>query len=82
MKQNIYSIKDTLVGFGVPFTMLNDAVAIRGFEGMAKAQTPNNVNTYPENKELWCLGEFDTDTGKINPIEPLFKVRASEYVGG
>ena len=79
MTEKIYSIKDTKIGFGQPFTMINNAVAIRAFSNMAQAEQPNQVNTYPEDKELWELGEFDTETGKIKAIEPKYINKALDF---
>lgn len=65
MKMKIYSIKDTKIGFMSQFNMQNDGVAIRALKNARNAEQPNDVNTNPEDKELWCLGEFDDQTGMI-----------------
>lgn len=65
MKVKLYAVKDNLVGFLFPFGMQNDAMAKRLFISSAQAEAPNAVNTYPENKELWYLGEFDDQTGEV-----------------
>ncbi len=61
----IYSIKDTKIGFMNPFYLQNDAVAIREFSNAALEKQPNAVNTNAEDKELWCLGSFNQETGAI-----------------
>lgn len=61
----IFSIKDTKIGFMNPFVMQNQGVAIREFTNGANEQSKNSINTNPEDKELWCLGEYDDQTGAI-----------------
>ena len=80
MISKIYTIKDTKIGHMAPFLMQNDAVAIRTFENMAKQTTPNAVNTYPEDKELWEIGEFEDQTGEIKSHEPRFVTKAIDYI--
>ena len=65
MMQELYSIKDVLVGFSQPFPMQNEAVALRAFVGSVQSSTPNVCNTNPEHKQLWRVGSFDDQTGKF-----------------
>lgn len=78
MKMELFAIKDTMVGFSQPFPAVNEGVALRQFIGSAKAEQPNIVNTYPENKELWKLGVLDDQTGELNS-DIKFIARASVY---
>lgn len=77
---NIYSIKDTKVGFMSPFNCQNDEIAIRSFKKYANDPAPNVVNEFLEDKELWFLGTFDERTGKIEGIEPEFLVKAVDCI--
>ncbi len=79
MKLGIYAIKDTLVGFMTPYCQVNDAYAKRAFQNAAQDVKPNNVNTNPEDKELYFIGSFDESTGTIEPKNPQFLARASEF---
>ena len=65
MKKIIYSIKDTKIGYMSPMYLQNDGVAIREFTNARNSTQQNIVNTNPEDKELWALGEFDDQTGTI-----------------
>ena len=65
MKTKIYSIKDTKIGYMSPMYLQNDGVAIREFTNARNSTQQNIVNTNPEDKELWALGEFDDQTGTI-----------------
>ncbi|MDD6223557.1 MAG: hypothetical protein PUB18_00965 [bacterium] len=80
MINKIYCLKDIKIGYMQPFTMQNDAVAIRAFANSARANQPNNVNTNSEDIELYCIGEFNDTTGKINGIEPEFMAKAVDFV--
>lgn len=76
----IYCIKDTKAGYMSPFYLQNDDIAIRSFKKAANEPQPNAVNDYPEDKELWYLGEFDERAGLIKGEMPKFLVRAVDCV--
>lgn len=78
MKIELYAVKDVLVGLSQPFCAQNEAVARRMFIGSAQAQTPNVVNTFPENKELWKIGDYDDQTGAVTS-DLKFIDRAAPY---
>lgn len=85
--KKLYTIRDVLTGFGVQngvpaiIDLHNDQEAIRVVKGscVASAQ-PNALNTNAEDKELWCIGEFDERTGKITACEPYLVAKAIEYL--
>lgn len=79
MKLNIYSIKDTKIGYMSPIYLQNDGVAIREFANLAKDVNKNIVNTNAEDKELWLLGHFDDQTGEILS-EVRFIAKAVDFV--
>lgn len=63
----IYAIKDTVVGgFMQPFIQKNDIQAKRSF-GMAVNDGTSEVWRFYENMELYCLGEWNEETGVITP---------------
>lgn len=65
----MYAVYDAKAGsFKPPYFCVNDAVAMRMF-----AQTVANVeelHRFPEDFQMFYLGEFDDDTGKIEPVVP------------
>lgn len=78
----IYAIKDAKIGFMQPFYLQNDGVAVREFTNARNEVAKNIVNTNPEDKELWCLGEFDDTTGQISS-EIRFLTKAEDVkIGG
>ena len=88
--QKLYTVRDVLadygcIGQGVPavLNMPNDEFAIRVIKGSCvKGATPNVFNTNPEDKELWCIGEFDEKTGRIKSIDPYLVAKAIDYIKG
>lgn len=66
---NIYAVKDTKAGlFNAPFFQTNNVTALRTFALEVNRADPNNVlYNNPEDFELYCLGEFDNETGVIKP---------------
>lgn len=82
----LYTIRDVLAGYGVQpgvpaiLNLPNDDVAIRVLKGsVAEGAKPNVLNTNIEDKELWCVGEFDEKTGRIKPCDPYLVGRAIDY---
>lgn len=82
MKIELFSVKDTLVGFSRPFAALSDAVALRQFIATVRSPQPNFCNTFPEQKELYYVGSMDDATGKITTSDelPRYLASASAYV--
>ena len=79
MKIELYAVKDTLVGFSTPFPCTSEQVALRQFAGSAQVDVPSCVNTYPEHKELWKIGEMDDQTGMIaNDVK--FIAKAMDFI--
>lgn len=75
----VYSVKDELIGFSQPFYAPSNAVAIRSFQGSAQSEKPNIVNTNPEDKSLWFVGEFDDQSGSFtNSLERI--ARAEDFI--
>lgn len=71
----IYSVFDHKAkAFAQPWFQLTDGLAIRAFtEACNDAQT--NLNKYPEDFVLYCVGTFDETTGTItaDQIEPMVR---------
>lgn len=63
----LYSVKDVKGAFAAPFTALNDSIAARNIKSFITTQKGHEWSMYPEDFELWYLGEFDEVTGIIAP---------------
>lgn len=66
----IYSVKDVKIGFMTPFVQHGDEVAVRSFKAALEAPE-SQIKAYPEDMELWLLGEFDENTGKITTTDTM-----------
>ena len=61
----VYSIYDKVAGvFNTPFFQLNDGVAIRSFMDLVRDEK-STVSRHPEDYELWLIGKFLDDCGRI-----------------
>ena len=52
-----------------PFYLPTKAMAVRAFADMANDPT-NNVGKHPEDYTLFHIGEYDDNTGVIEPLSP------------
>lgn len=78
MNMPVLSVRDSLVGFGSPFTSVNKDVAIRGFtNSIIRAWSDENDPVSPEDLSLFMVGEFDTDSGTISGCEPCVLARGT-----
>lgn len=64
----LYSIKDKLMDFTGPIAFKDDKVAKRMFEAFM-TKTKDEDHTDPKYWDLYCIGEFDNETGVIKGYE-------------
>lgn len=83
----LYTIRDVLAGYGVQpgvpaiLNLPNDELMIRVIKGsVQEGCQPNALNTNIEDKEVWCIGEFDDKTGRITPCDPYLVARCVDLV--
>lgn len=70
MKYPLYCIRDNKVGFQPQILVeQNNATAIRGFS-FAINNPSGMMNYSPSDFELFKIGDFDIDTGKIDVCIP------------
>ena len=70
MKYPMFCYRDNKVGFMMPQCDQSDQSAIRGF-AFAVNNHDGMMNFAPQDFDLYKIGEFDTDTGKVNPCTPV-----------
>lgn len=65
MKLGLYSILDKKAGvYSSPFSAMNAEVACRMV--CTSMSDPNsNLGKFPDDYQVWCIGEFDDTTGNI-----------------
>lgn len=74
----MYAIRDKKVGFLTPTIDQNNAAAIRNFEHACQ-QSQNLMFSHPEDFDLYRIGTFDTETGRLIPEEiPVPVVSAAD----
>lgn len=66
MKQPIYAIEDRLVGFHGPMLGVNEEQMLRDFS----IYLSNKNEKERADLSLYYLGEFDTESGQIEPCVP------------
>lgn len=72
---NLYSIKDTVAGVCMsPYTSVNNETAKRNF-----AKVCASVD-YSDDFQLFKVGTYDTDTGKVEGCEPEFICNGGDIV--
>lgn len=71
MIQPIYAIRDMLVEFHAPIVGVNDQQMIRDFQVFCS----NKAELEKNDLQLYKIGEYNTETGHIQPCEP-------EYIKG
>lgn len=80
MTKPLFSIRDELVGYGSPFTLPSEEVALREYKKAALHEKPNDVNTNLADSVLFLVGSFDDQSGEIVSTEKKMLIRASEVV--
>lgn len=71
----IYAIKDVKVGFGKPFVGHDNESMVREFAMSCNAKPGFEKELLVKDFELYVLGEFDEETGKITANEPVMLTR-------
>uniref|UniRef100_A0AAU8B9P6 Nonstructural protein n=1 Tax=Dulem virus 130 TaxID=3145607 RepID=A0AAU8B9P6_9VIRU len=69
MKMNIYAIRDVHTGFMSPTIDQNDASAVRNFKH-ASLNYESLFYTHTKDYDLFCIGEYESETGEIVPCVP------------
>ena len=69
----IYCVKDVLASsICLVFSAKDDNLAKRTIEGYICAPVPNAVNTFVDDKQLYCIGSMDDNTIQVSAIVPTF----------
>jgi hypothetical protein len=82
MIKRIYAIRDQKSKtYDNPFPQLTHEEAFRTFTSIVNAK--NTINSYPEDFDLYYLGEYETNTGKVLPLDtPLHMYKAVDVHRG
>jgi len=75
-----YSIRDSKAEvFNTPFYQKTHGEAERTFQTLVKDEK-STLSKYPDDYDLYYLGEYDQDTGKSHPIDtPQHMAKAVQF---
>jgi len=76
----IVSVRDGASGaFGRPFFVTARGQAIRSFQDEVNRAAPDNdLHKHPEDFDLYCLGAFDDNEGRIVGTPPELLLRGKD----
>lgn len=83
MKLKIFTVYDTKAQFfGQPFFDQQEASAIRSWSDSVNdgSNPANQWHNHPEDFQLFLVGEFDNETGKVDSILPQALVMGSSLI--
>lgn len=76
----LYSVFDKKSGlYSIPFGAENDVIARRAFFRSARADS--DLAVFPEDFDLYCLGDFNTQSGALSSDLPIFVASGIEILG-
>jgi len=79
MNFQIFSVYDAKAeSYGTPMFLAAKGQAIRSFQDQANT-AESMICKYPGDFTLFLIGSFDSDTGKITPINPQSLGTGVEY---
>lgn len=81
MTYGVYAFRDNKTSFGQIWTDRSDEAAKRGFAMMIN--NPDGIMGFaPADFDLFKIGEFDTETGQLDPVWPIeFLVTGTAVIG-
>lgn len=84
MKHYVLSVWDEAAGvFGRPMAMVSKATGVRSFtDEVNRAGADNPMNCHPGDFKLYCLGEFDDNSGVMSSYERPEVLAHAEHVYG
>jgi len=69
MQLQVFTIRDSKSeSFGTPFFQKSKGEAIRTLQELTKEQK-SLISKYPEDFDLYYVGQYDDQTGKIQPLD-------------
>ncbi len=71
MKIDLYAIRDKVANsYHNPMTFPNAGSAARSFaDELNRASADNMLYAHPDDFDMWLIGFYDNETGKIDPME-------------
>lgn len=68
----LFSVYDRAAeSFAPPFLCPHNGIAIRGFQdAINDNRRESDISKHPDDFDLYVVGQFDSSTGRIEPIKP------------
>lgn len=81
MRLKVYSVRDSKGGiYHPPMFLRSHGEAERAFNQVAK-DTTKQIGQYPEDYDLFYLGEYDDTDGKLHPLDsPSHIIKAVDSI--
>lgn len=76
---SLYAVRDSYLGYSMPIIRDNDSVASRAFEYDCLMEN-SPYKTRPECYSLFHIGFYDTDSSRVESIDPVFICSASDFI--
>lgn len=81
MKNKLYSIKDKLGVFRLPFVGLNDDLVLREFSALILDDGKQTIiSQFPSDFELYFVGTFDDESCEMDIIQPLHLIAKGDSI--
>lgn len=80
MKYVVVAIRDEMTGFFSPQCEVNESTAARNFEHAVVSHPDSLFFTHPADYGLYRIGEFDSDTGVMEPCLPEPIISAAQIM--
>lgn len=76
----VFAVRDrALDAFMQPFFVQSTGVAVRSFsDEVNRPESP--MNAHPDDYDLYCIGDYDESTGKINPLSDVRMISRAKDV--
>lgn len=81
MKQLVFSVRDSKVGFMPPVVDQSEASAIRNFK-YAMSNHDSLMGFAPKDFDLYLVAYFDSDSGRFSRVDPIKLVANGESLLG
>lgn len=80
MIYGLYAMRDIRTGFLSPVLDMSDASAIRNFEHAVEHNDDSLFFSHPEDYSLFKVGEYDSNTGTVVPVDKVELATAATVV--
>ncbi len=80
MLHKIYSVFDEKANaYALPYFIASEGLALRAFSDACNDKN-TSLNKHPVDYTLWCLGEYDDNSGAIISEKPRYVAKAVDFI--